>query len=49
MSIAEAIGIDDKRFRLHPWISDQVVKGGSVTAAFTKGHNAAISPPRGGD
>lgn len=33
--LAQALGIDDKRFRLHPWVSDQV--GGKVVAVLTKG------------
>lgn len=41
--IAEALGIDDKRFRLRPWVSDTVVKGGSVTVAFTKGPEVCAS------
>lgn len=28
--LADALGIDDKRFRIHPWVSDKVVKGGVV-------------------
>ncbi len=33
--IAEALGINDKRFRLHPWVSDQT--GGKVVVVLTKG------------
>lgn len=33
--IAQALGIDDKRFRLHPWVSDEV--GGRVRVRISKG------------
>ena len=35
--IADALGIDDKRFRTHPWVSDVVRKGGCVEVVITKG------------
>lgn len=35
--LADALGIDDKRFRLYPWVSDQVRSGGCVEAVITKG------------
>lgn len=37
MSMAQALGIDDKHFRIHPFLSDQVVKGGSVVVRLSKG------------
>lgn len=33
--IADALGIDDKRFICHPWVSDEI--GGYVTVAVTTG------------
>jgi crossover junction endodeoxyribonuclease RusA len=39
--IADALGIDDKRFRIHPWVSDEVRKGGAVEVAITAGAEAA--------
>jgi len=33
--VAEALGIDDKRFRIHPWVSNQV--GGVVKIKFSTG------------
>lgn len=35
--IADALGIDDKRFRTHPWVSDEVRKGGEVVVRFSQG------------
>ena len=35
--IAQALGVDDKRFRCHPWVSDEVVKNGCVKVKITKG------------
>ena len=35
--MAEALGIDDKRFRLHPWVSTTVRPGGCVEAVITRG------------
>lgn len=35
--IADALGIDDKRFRMHPWLSDEVVKFGEVRVKLSKG------------
>lgn len=35
--IADALGINDKRFRIHPWLSTETVKGGAVRVAFTNG------------
>ena len=34
--IAQALGIDDSRFRIHPWLSDEVVKGGQVRVRFSR-------------
>lgn len=33
--IADALGIDDKRFRLHPFLHTEVRKGGEVRVAIT--------------
>ena len=35
--IAQALGVDDKRFRTRPWLSDQVVKNGMVVVKITQG------------
>ena len=35
--IADALGIDDKRFRIHPWLSDETRKGGVVKVRLSKG------------
>lgn len=35
--MAEAIGIDDKRFRLHPFVSDVTKPGGTVEVTITQG------------
>lgn len=35
--MAKALGIDDKRLRIHPWLSDEVVKGGAVRVRLSKG------------
>ncbi|MHB8915787.1 MAG: RusA family crossover junction endodeoxyribonuclease [Thiobacillus sp.] len=40
--IADAIGINDKRFRMHPWLSTDCVKGGTVCVRFTRGIEEAI-------
>lgn len=37
MSVAQALGLDDKRFRIHPWLSDEVIKGGAVKVRLSKG------------
>jgi crossover junction endodeoxyribonuclease RusA len=34
--IAQALGIDDKRFRTHPFVSDQVSKNGMVIVKLTQ-------------
>lgn len=31
------LGIDDKRFRIHPWVSDVVRVGGCVEVSITSG------------
>ena len=36
--IAEALGIDDKRFRIHPYVKSEI--GGMVKVRFTKGPQA---------
>lgn len=33
--LADALGVDDKRFRIHPWVSDQT--GGVVKVRITAG------------
>lgn len=38
--IAQALGMDDKRFRIHPWLSDEVRKGGEVCVRFSMGPDA---------
>lgn len=38
--IADALGIDDARFVSHPWIKDQVRKGGEVRIRITGGPEA---------
>jgi Holliday junction resolvase RusA-like endonuclease len=43
--IADALGVDDKQFRLHVWLSDTVVKGGRVEVKLTPGpENSACNP-----
>jgi crossover junction endodeoxyribonuclease RusA len=34
--IADALGVDDKRFRIHPHLSDEVRKGGVVEVVLTQ-------------
>lgn len=41
--LADALGIDDKRFRIHPWVSDEVVKGGAVRICLTPGADGALT------
>jgi len=36
--VAEAVGVNDKRFRTHPYVKDQI--GGMVKVRFTKGPEA---------
>jgi len=38
--IASALMVDDKRFKLHPVLSDQVVKGGKVVVEITQGEKS---------
>ena len=33
--IADALGIDDSRFRTHPWVSTETRPGGKVVVGFT--------------
>lgn len=40
--IADALGIDDRRFVSHPYLRDEVVKGGEVRVRIT------CSPEAGG-
>lgn len=35
--IADALGVDDRRFVPHPWIKPEVVKGGEVRIRITTG------------
>lgn len=35
--VADALGIDDKRFRLRPWLSDKTRPGGCVELVITMG------------
>lgn len=35
--VADALGVDDSRFRAHPWLSDEVIKGGAVKVRFSRG------------
>ena len=35
--IADALGIDDSRFVSHPWVKDEVRKGGQVVIKITGG------------
>lgn len=35
--IADALSVNDKQFRLHPFLSDEVAKGGSVVVRLSKG------------
>ena len=37
MSLADALGIDDKRFRVHPFLSiNEIVQGGCVKVRFSR-------------
>ena len=36
--VAEALGVDDKRFRIHPYLKSEI--GGMVKVRFTKGPEA---------
>lgn len=38
--MADALVVNDKRFRIHPWLSDEVVKGGSVKVRISTGIEA---------
>ena len=35
--VAQALGVNDSRFRLHPFLSDKVTKGGAVKVRLSKG------------
>jgi Holliday junction resolvase RusA-like endonuclease len=41
--IADALGVDDRRFRAHPFLSDEVRPGGEVEIRFTAGPEEVIS------
>lgn len=38
--MADALGINDKRLRIHPWLSDEVIKGGAVKVRLSAGFEA---------
>lgn len=38
--IADALGVDDRRFVPHPWVKDEVRKGGEVRVRITGGAEA---------
>lgn len=38
--VADALCVNDKRFRIHPWLSDEVVKGGAVKVRISEGVEA---------
>jgi hypothetical protein len=38
--IADALGVDDRRFVPHPWVKDEVRKGGEVRVRITGGPEA---------
>ena len=38
--IADALGVDDSRFVSHPWVKDEVRKGGQVVIKITGGPGA---------
>ena len=38
--IADALSINDKRMRIHPWLSDEVVRGGAVKVRLSMGPEA---------
>lgn len=38
--IADAMGVDDRRFVPHPWVKDEVRKGGEVRVRITAGPEA---------
>ena len=38
--IADALGVDDSRFVSHPWVKDEVRKGGQVVIKITGGPDA---------
>jgi crossover junction endodeoxyribonuclease RusA len=35
--VADALGVNDKRFRIHPYVKDQI--GGMIKVRFTRGPN----------
>ena len=35
--LADALGINDKRFRVQPWVSEKSIKGGSVCVKLSPG------------
>ncbi len=42
--IADALGVNDRRFQSHPLLMDKVIKGGEVRIRFTAGVENAIPP-----
>ncbi|MFA6125498.1 hypothetical protein [Sphingomonas sp.] len=44
--IADALGIDDHRFVPHPYLKDEVRKGGEIRVRLTGGPDAAPIVPR---
>ena len=38
--VADALRVNDSRFRIHPWLSDEVVKGGAVKVRLSAGFEA---------
>jgi hypothetical protein len=41
--IADALGVDDRRFVPHPWVKDEVRKGGEVRIRITGGPESCQS------
>lgn len=41
--IAQAFGVDDKRFRIHPYVKSET--GGMVKVRFSRGPSGSISEP----
>lgn len=41
--LADALGVDDKRFITHPLLSDEVVKGGAVRICLTAGVDGVLT------
>lgn len=45
--LADALGVNDKRFRSHPYVKDQV--GGMVKVRFSPGPDGSLSAPLAGE